>query len=251
MSLAKDFGGWQNNVRRTWSDDVKELKRAAATPKTTYNTLSNYAFDLLAATIVQPADVRRELAGLAPAFDQVIARAATDSANGTIPPARLKVMDFVNALECAGCSFAAATADVFRDWLGRMQLVRDDRDQFHLWSAGFAALALDERPTYRRLAARAGESNLPFTPAETFGFNVQALLGYLAAAVENHESLPAVTPAWQELLRNYHLLYEVSSVRDGTLLWIARIVHHRIAGAPLGEVSQRLQDDILRLSAVP
>ncbi len=251
MTISIKFGGWQNNVRRTWSDDVKELKRAAATPKTTYSTLSNYAFDLLAATIVQPAEVRRELASLAPAFDRVVARAASGMTGKVISTAFLDVMDFVNALECAGCPFADGTKEVFRDWLGRMQLTRDTPDMFEVWSAGFAALALDERPTYRRVAARAGEATLPFTSGDTFGFNIQGLLGYLAAAVENHESLAVVTPAWHELLRNYHLLYDVSSVRAGTLLWIARVIHHRIAGAPLGEVSQRLQDDIRRLDVVP
>jgi hypothetical protein len=209
-----------------------------------------YATKLLMAAVVKPDDVRTKLATLAPALDRIVAGAATEMIGHRIGPAFVRVLDLGNALECSGCALADATREVFRDWLGRMELVRDAAQMDPNWSAGFAALALDERPTYRRLAARAGEATLPFTPGETFGFNMQALLGHMAAAVENRAALADVTPAWHELLGNYDVLYDGATVRPGTLLWIARVVHHRIAGAPVGEVGQRLQDDITRI-AVP
>lgn len=247
MSLTQHFGGWQNRVRRSWSDTVKDLSRAAASPKTTYATLVGYTNTLLAAAVVQPSEVERDLASLAPAIDRAVGRAAAEMLDHPIAPSVLEVLDLGNALECVGCSLAEATRDVFRDWLARIELTRDDPQMFHTWSAGLAALALDVRPTYRRVAARAGDGKLSFTAGEKIGFNLQALLGHLAAAVENHASLADVTPAWQELLSNYPTLYDGASVRPGTLLWAARVVHHRIGGAPLGEVARRLQDDIGRL----
>lgn len=249
MTLAKELGGWQFLVRRSWSDDVKELARKAASPKTGYATVVPYASDLHTAAIVHPAEVRK-LAALAPVVDRVAATKAVDL-TGAVAPAYHQLLDVGNVLECVGCPLAAGTHDIFRDWLARMTLEREDPDAYHLWSAGFAALALDERPTYRRLAARVGDATLALTPGQTFGLNMQALLGHLAAAVENQAPLAAVTPAWEELLANYSLLYDARAMRLGTLLWAARVVHHRIAGTPLGEVAQRLHDDIYRVAGVP
>lgn len=248
MSLTRHFGGWQNRLKREWPDVVKELKRVAASPKTGHQTLAGYTSTLVLAAVVQPDDVQRQVAPLAATVDRVVAGVAKDMAGHTISTAFLELLDLGNALQCAGCALADATLDVFRDWLGRMQLTRDDPNMFEVWSAGFAALALDERDTYRTIAARAGEAKLAFTPGETFGFNMQALLGHLAAAVENDASLADVTPAWQELLGNYGTLYDGASVRPGMLLWAARVVHHRIAGAPIGEVALRLHDDIRQLA---
>lgn len=249
MSLRQKLGGWQNWVSRSWPDVVKELTRAARSPRTGYATLVPYAADLLPAAVVQPGEVQRELPMVVAAVDRAVARSFAEMVDRPISTAFLEMLDLGNALECAGCPLADATRDVFRDWLARMQLSRDHPDMFDVWSAGFAALALDERPTYRRVAARAGEVTLPFTPGEAFGFNVQALLGHLAAAVENRAPLADVTPAWHELLGNYGLLYDTGAIRLGTLLWMARVVHHRIAGAPIGEVAQRLQDDVRQVAA--
>lgn len=251
MSLKEHYGSWQNQLDRGWADAVQELKRAAASPKTTYGTLVGYANKLLMAAVVRPEDVRAKLPALASALDRVVARAATEMVGQKIAPAFIRVLDLGNALACSGCPIADATNDVFRDWLARMELTRDAPAMDANWSAGFAALVLDEQPTYRRLAARAGGATLPFTAGETFGFNVQALLGHLAAAVETGASLMDVTPAWHELLGNYDVLYDGSSIRPSTLLWIARVVHHRIGGSPLGDVGQRLREDILNAASTP
>lgn len=250
MTIAQHFGGWQNIVRRSWRDDVKHLKRIAASVKTGYSTLTGYTTTLVYAAVVHPGEVAADVAPLAAVLDRGAARSAEEMVGQRIRPSLLQLLDLGNALECVGLSIADATKDIFRDWLARMELDRNTPNMDEVWSAGFAALALDERPTYRRVAACAGEATLPFTPGETFGFNLQALLGHMAAAVENKASLADVTPAWHELLGNYHLLYDTSSIRPGTLLWMARVVHHRIGGAPLGEVGQRLQDDIRQLPAV-
>jgi len=249
MSLSDKLGGWHNRVAATWPDVVKELRRAAASPKTGYATLVPYAAELLPAVVVHPDQVRGKLGTLAAAVDRAVARRAAEMPpDRAIPAAFLELLDVANALECVGCPLADASHETFRDWLARMELSRDDPQPFHLWSAGFAALALGERATYRRLAARAGEATLSFIAGQTYGFNLQALLGHLAAAVENRAPAAAVMPAWEELLRNYEALYDVASLRLGTVLWTARVVHHRIGGAPVGEVAQRLRDDLGRLA---
>jgi hypothetical protein len=244
-------GGWQNRVRRSWRDVVDELKSAAANPDTGYATLVPYAAELLPAAVVQPQDVHRELTTVAAAVDRAVARSSVERGDGPIPMAVLEMMDVGNALECVGLALADATHAVFRDWLARMQITRDEPTMIDVWSAGFAALALDERPTYRRIAARAGETTLTLTEGATFGFNVQALLGHFAAAVENRAPAQAVAAAWDEMLANYDTLHQGGSARLGTLLWAARVVHHRIGGAPLREVAQRLQDDVRRIAGLP
>jgi hypothetical protein len=249
MNLQQHFGSWQNRVKSDWLDVASELEHAAANPKTGYGALSGYRSDVLAAALVEPGDVRRKLAPLSATVDRAVAREA-GLRERAIPTAMLAIFDIGNALECVGCPLAEATRATFRDWLVRMDLRRDDPEMFHVWSAGFAALALDEKPAYRRVAANAGVATLPFTAGETFGFNVQALLGHLAAAVERRASISDVTTAWHELLGNFGLLWDTDSLQLGTLLWAARVVHHRIAGVPLGEVAQRLQDDVREVAGV-
>ena len=164
MSLSKVFGGWQNRVRRTWPDVVEELQSAAADADSNYATLVPYAGELLPAVVVQPHEVRRQLPMLATSVDRVVTRAASERRDARISTAVLEMLDVGNALECVGLPLAASSHEVFRDWLGRMELTRDAAAMSEVWSAGLAALALDERPTYRRVAARAEEKTLSFTP---------------------------------------------------------------------------------------
>ncbi len=250
MSLSQKFSGWQNRVQRSWSDVVEELRSVAADTDTNYAMLVPYAGELLPAVVVQPHEVRRQLPMLATSVDRAVTRAASERRHARISTAVLEMLDVGNALECVGLPLAASSHEVFRDWLGRMELTRDAASMFEVWSAGLAALALDERPTYRRVAARAQEKTLSFTPGATFGFNIQSLVGHLAAAVENREPLSAVANAWDELLGNYDTLFQGGSARLGTLLWAARVVHHRIGGVPVGEVAQRLQEDVRRVAGV-
>ena len=83
-----------------------------------------------------------------------------------------------------------------------------------------------------------------------FQFNLQGLLAYLAGAVEYGAAEVDVIPAWEDLLTSYPTLRDAKSIDQGTLLWIARTVFHRIGGHPVGEVAQRLHDSAWRLAGM-
>src|SRR5688500_35174 len=121
MSLARHLGSWQNIVRRSWRDDVKNLKRIAASPKTGYVTLTGYTTTLGYAAVAQPGEVPRDVAPLAAALDRGAARSAEEMVGQPIRPSFLQLLDLGNALECAGLTIADATRDIFRDWLARME----------------------------------------------------------------------------------------------------------------------------------
>ncbi|MBE7453362.1 MAG: hypothetical protein HS111_32200 [Kofleriaceae bacterium] len=87
-------------------------------------------------------------------------------------------------------------------------------------------------------------------PNRAAPFDLQGLLAYLAGAVENGAAEADVMPAWEDLLGSYPFLRDAKSIDQGTLLWIARTVFHRIGGHPLGEVAQRLHDSAWRLAGM-
>ena len=89
-----------------------------------------------------------------------------------------------------------------------------------------------------------------FTAGQVFQFNLQALLRHLAGAVDQHAPIADVLPAWADLLQNYAAMRSANSIDAGTLLWIARVVFHRIGGFPVGEVAQRVHDSAWTLAGL-
>ena len=77
---------------------------------------------------------------------------------------------------------------------------------------------------------------------------MQGLLIHLAGAVENRASFEDVRPAWEDFLRSLWNLINANSADDGTVLWIARTVFHRIAGEPLGAVARCLHQSAWQLA---
>ncbi|MEJ7600091.1 MAG: hypothetical protein WKG01_19440, partial [Kofleriaceae bacterium] len=108
----------------------------------------------------------------------------------------------------------------------------------------FAALALDVRKLYRTLGGEEPNQPLKLEPSRGFGGNVQGLLRHFGAAVEHRAGFAAIEPAWRDLVDNLERHEQSGQLRRATLFWIARVVHHRIGGAPLGEVAQWLHEQI-------
>ena len=110
------------------------------------------------------------------------------------------------------------------------------------------ALALGKEPVWRGIAGLMPGS-LAFTPGESFGPNVQGLLRYLAAAIENHGHLEDVLSAWKTFLAIVPGLFNADQVNFESLFWIARIVYHDIGGESLGSAGDHLFADIQELAA--
>lgn len=133
--------------------------------------------------------------------------------------------------------------------LPSIQTSRNDERVYPHWNRGFAALALDVRFLYRPISGHEVNEPLRFVPGATFELNVQGFLGHLAAGVEQHAALADCEPAWHQLLANFPILERAYSLDSASLVWIAIILHHRIAGQPLATSADYLRDSVARVIA--
>ena len=99
---------------------------------------------------------------------------------------------------------------------------------------------------YRTLAGAEPTAPLTATPSEAFGGNLQGLLCHLAGAIESGAGEGAVEPAWRDFVANLRRHESSHQADRATPFWVARVVHHRIGGAPLGGVAQWLHEQIQR-----
>jgi len=131
--------------------------------------------------------------------------------------------------------------------LGRIATSRRD-DRAEHWHRGFAALALNKPAVWRGIAGLP-PGGLAFRRGESFGPNVQGLLGYLAAAVEHRAAVPDVMPAWKTLLAAFGALNGAGELDFETLFWVVRIVYHDLGGEPLGRTGELLWADLQEAAA--
>jgi hypothetical protein len=197
------------------------------------------------AVLARGSAIREELGQLVPALVGLIAEErAHASSVDELHWIVLSAFDIANALECAGCSVPPEVTAGMGEWLPRVK--HTEEDVKYRWKTGFIALALDVRAAYYPIAGYNLDGAIPFTAGQTFELNLQGLLGHLAGAVESDATVGDVLPAWQDLLRVFFTMLPARMIDPGTLLWIGRIVHHRIGGRPLGEVADEVRADLRR-----
>ena len=121
--------------------------------------------------------------------------AAETAGEQPLSTAALGVLDTVCMYELMGCAVDPALLARLARLLGRIETSRHD-DRAKHWHRGFAALALKQVGVWRGIAGLP-PGPLAFSRGESFGPNVQGLLGYLAAAVEHRATVADVRPDTQ------------------------------------------------------
>jgi len=234
-------GRWDRELRdreRGRSGMEQAIERFTADPA----KLDGFPFALLPTAVLAwgPQKIAPLAARLAPLLGPAMA------ANATLEHRSTRVLGIgtlANLLAC--CGLPDETAPV-AEWLREIETSKDEESSAQHWNRAFAALALDQQELYRALGGADPKKPLPVTPPAAFGGNLQGLLRHLGGAVENGAGWPAVERAWRDLVANLERHEDARSIDRDTPFWIARIVHHRIAGAPLGEVAQWLHTEIQR-----
>jgi hypothetical protein len=158
------------------------------------------------------------------------------------------VSTLTTANACAACgreAFAASTdqAATLLKTAAREVSRFPDRARFR---AAFAAVAHglgDQAAAFAYGKPRAG----PFTPGETFGPNLQALVHYLVQAVEAKASGEDVDAAIRDALQVFPYKLQDDQLGWGDLGWLGRIRFHQLGGAPLGEAADRMFDYVRTL----
>jgi hypothetical protein len=242
MTLEPFAKAWTTHLTRNWQKYVAQIAKSdELDPMIATNRLSGTT--PVAAAIAAPDTLAKVASSLAQLIDRSAAAEAVKHRE-RMPAGTSTLLDLSNAVECVGGVLSGATVATFRSWLPIIKVDRDDEFQHWYWNVGFAALALDEQITYRRFAGVAIDADLGFRPGALHGFNLQGVVRHLAGAVEGRAGVAAIEPAWREILTNYEIQRSAGTIHASTLLWIARIVYHRIGGRPLAAVARCLHDEV-------
>lgn len=199
--------------------------------------------DLIELLAIRGATCRDELTPLLSYAQHVVDDIDADArTHGDL--AILHTCDLINALQSVGHRVPDRTVDIMARWSSDVQLTRAFEPVQYYWRLGFIALALDRRPVYYRIAGYNVDGAIRFTGPQAFQFNMQGLLGHLAGAIENQVPVRDVLTAWRDVLRSFYELWRADMLDVASLLWIARIIHHRIAKKPLVEVADFFRDSV-------
>lgn len=176
----------------------------------------------------------------APALAALASRGGASAVRDMIAGARSAdaplILDVLTAANACGASsprgFAASDAqaarllDIAAPELGRLSEAARLR-------AALAAVA-------HGLLDRAPPGASGFVPGARFGPDLQALVRYLARAVEVGAPGDAVDPALRDALLAFPGALRERAIDWGDLGWLGRIRFHRLGGVPLSEVAERM-----------
>lgn len=161
----------------------------------------------------------------------------------SLPDTAMKLVNFANDIECVGGVLANPTTVALRRWASVIDVDRDGEFEDWYWDAAFASLALGAVDRARIFAGVMPGAGID-AAGGAHGFNLQALLRHLLAAIEAKAPASSVEVAWREVLDNFDVQRDARRMTGSTLLWIARIVHHRIGGVAVADVARRLHDEV-------
>lgn len=187
------------------------------------------------------------LAPLAPAAADQVARLDAADPDGVQP--HLSVLSVVNLLQVMGVDVPAGALATGRAWLAGMETAGIEPEAWH-WQRGLAALALGDAATARTIAALPESGPTGVDPAADPGLNVQAWFALLVAAVEDGIAWADLRGRWEQLLDHLPAFVEVDVLAEADVAWTGRILHHQVAGAPLGEVADWIHAEVHRVAGV-
>ncbi len=110
---------------------------------------------------------------------------------------------------------------------------------------GVSALALGQPEVYRAIAGFDISQNIAWNAGKLPTYDMQGWLATFAGGVEDRVSFEVVEPAWRRFFAVYEDLVHDEVFLATDLVWLARIVYHDIDGLPVGEVAQRLHEELL------
>jgi hypothetical protein len=228
------------NAEKRWDGEQRRFNEAIARYTADVAKLDDSPFSLLYSAVLAWGPIR--IAEVAPRVVPLVKQAiAVRSGEENKSIAELGVANLANLFAC--CGYPDETTPT-SDWLSEIRTYPHDEDTSFHWNKAFAALAVDQQKLYLALAGYDPTEPLTMTPSARFGGNLQGLLRHFAGAVEHGADFAAVEPAWRDFVANLNRHEDTRQIDRATPFWIARVVHHRIGGAPLGSVAQWLHEQI-------
>ncbi|NVB80030.1 MAG: hypothetical protein HOV81_16670 [Kofleriaceae bacterium] len=205
------------------------------TPVTHLRTLADVLASLVVLTGAEEARAAAEplMSLCAPALGQ--AGRTFDSLDP--PRVAIQVLSFVNAAEVCGAARGLVEASPAKAWLEAIAAKK--RDDLLLYRCGLVAVCLGEPELAAKLV---GGGKLPATlaPGESFGFNVQGFVRYLATAMNVGADSEAVRPAWESFVEGFPKNKAAERASWSDLLWAARAYFAGVGGRPVARVGESL-----------
>jgi hypothetical protein len=190
-----------------------------------------------AAVVLGPASCAPYFKVLLPLLPRVIAELRAELEENTT--AAKNVLSFANAARCCGASLPADAQALEPNWLPRLADQLDDLDELERQTLAFAALAAGRADLGMRYIG-GGPLSTQVTPGETFGFDVQRFVRYLATAYVQNVSHADIELAWLDFVHQFPYKLAADTLSWPDLLWAARVVATHFEGIPVGEVAARL-----------
>lgn len=171
----------------------------------------------------------RELGSTLVALSPHGLRAIESYAQSSSPAYVLNVLSFLNAAECCNSASDLVPPALLQKWAERFFAKRKAMsDEIELRSA-LVALAAGDIVLGAKLSG-GGKLAGRFAAGETFGFNAQGFVRYLAVAIAQKAAADDARPAWIDFVRAFPAKKAAGTLDFNDLFWGARVFYHAIEG---------------------
>jgi hypothetical protein len=153
----------------------------------------------------------------------------------------LGLLNYLNIARCCGAQVPRKAVGLEQKWLPQLAQFSDGYTEGESKTLALAALAAarpDLVPAF--IGGRALPSNIK--PGETFQFNVQGFVRYIAVAMREGAAPEAVEPAWRDFVECFPRKLASQTLRWVDLLWAARAMMEHFERRPAETVAAALHE---------
>jgi hypothetical protein len=154
------------------------------------------------------------------------------------------LLTFFNTAQCCDVELPSQARDAERLWLHRFGPHEQSLTERERYLIAFAAIATDQTELVPSLV---GGGALPttLTSGQTFDFNVQGFIRYLATARRNNAAYHDIAPAWLNFVDRFPHKRAARTLDWPHLVYAARVVATFNPDIPIGTVAQSLHQLVL------
>lgn len=152
----------------------------------------------------------------------------------------LAVLSYLNVGRSVGATRYAEGGRLEALWIPALAELKRELDEGERQRAAFAALAGAEGAALARLARVTLLRRPP--PGQTFGFDVQGYLRYMASAAAASADAEAVRPAWHDFVRHFPHKLGASTLSFVELMCAARAYYVTFEAVAPERVAQRVHE---------
>jgi len=220
-------------------DDLAERIAAAKPPRYAAGVLGGFDVTVAALAVLRGCATSAKAFAIAESsIPRILAELRDPIERNSAVPA-IHALSYLNTVRCCNGSLPADVADAEQRWLEQLASRSSELTEPERHTLALAACAA-ARPALVPRFADLRELPDAFIPEQTFGFDLPAFAGYLAAGIDRGATYQDVEPAWLDFVHRFPYKLDTRSLGWPALLFAARAVYATIGGLPEGEVADEL-----------